>query len=141
MSYSSIDTKEIEKAFLWLNRYWNKPTQPLYYSPKKLNEVISLLEDYREQAKIIAGGIDVIGLLKNSVLSPRVLVNIKAVSSLSYITENDRGVEIGALTVLNDIKKSVLVRSKYPLLAEAAQSVGSPRLEIWQRLEEICVRK
>jgi xanthine dehydrogenase YagS FAD-binding subunit len=128
LSYSSIDTKEIEKAFLWLNRYWNKPTQPLYYSPKKLNEVISLLEDYREQAKIIAGGIDVIGLLKNSVLSPRVLVNIKAVSSLSYITENDRGVEIGALTVLNDIKKSVLVRSKYPLLAEAAQSVGSPQI-------------
>ena len=128
MTFHLTDTKEIAEAQLWLNRYWGKPAQPLYYSPETLEEAISLLDNYREEAKIIAGGIDLLGLMKNKVLSPGVLINIKALEGLSYITEDTNGLEIGALTGIHEIEKSDLIRNKYPLLVEAAQSVGSPQI-------------
>ena len=122
------DTKEIAEAQLWLNRYWGKPAQPLHYSPKTMEEALSLLDNYREEAKIIAGGIDLLGLMKNKVLSPRVLINIKALEGLSDIKKDANGVEIGALTGIHEIETSDLIRNRYPLLAEAAQSVGSPQI-------------
>ena len=128
MQYNLTDHKEIEEALLWLNKYWNKPTQPLYYSPKTLEEAISLLDEYREEAKIIAGGIDLIGLMKSKVLFSRVLINIKDISSLSYIHEDTSGLDIGARTVIHNIEQSTLIRSKYSLLFEIAQSIGSPQI-------------
>lgn len=128
MQYRLADHKEIEEALLWLNKYWNKPTQPLYYSAKTLEEAISLLEEYREEAKIIAGGIDLIGLMKSKVLFPRVLVNIKDIPSLYYIHEDTSGLDIGALTVIHNIEQSTLIRDKYSLLFEIAQSIGSPQI-------------
>lgn len=128
MSFHLTDAKEIAEARLWLNRYWGKPTQPLYYCPKTLDEALSILEEYGEEAKIIAGGIDLLGLMKNKVLSPRVLVNIKALEELRHLTEDANGVEIGALVNIHEIEASDLIRNKYPLLAEAAESVGSPQI-------------
>jgi xanthine dehydrogenase YagS FAD-binding subunit len=122
------DEKEVEAAFVWLNKYWNKPTHPLYYCPKTLDEAVSLLEEYREEAKVIAGGIDLVGLLKSEVLSPRVLVNLKGIHGLSDITGNDSGIQIGALSVINDLEQSSLIREQCPLLAEIAHSVGSPQV-------------
>jgi xanthine dehydrogenase YagS FAD-binding subunit len=128
MQYSFNDHREIEKAFLWLNKYWNKPIQSLYYTPKTLDEAVSLLDGYRGEAKIIAGGIDLVGLMKSKVCSPRILINIKDIPSLVYVNEDTSGLKIGALTVIGDIEQSALIRSKYPLLFEIAQSVGSPQI-------------
>lgn len=128
MEYSLRDQKEIEKAFLWLNKYWNKPSQPLYYHARTLDEAVSLLEGYGEEAKIIAGGIDLVGLMKSNVISLRVLVNIKDIQSMRGIHEKMGGVDIGALTVLQDIEQSALIKRNYPLLSEVAQSVGSPQI-------------
>lgn len=128
MEYSLTDRKEIEKAFLWLNKYWNKPNQPLYYNARTLDEALSLLEGYGEEAKIIAGGIDLVGLMKSKVISPRVLVNIKGIQSMNDISEKMGGVDIGALTVLHDIERSALIKRNYLLLSEVAQSVGSPQV-------------
>ena len=128
LPYSLTDHKEMEAALVWLNKYWNKPTQPLYYLPKTLDEAISLLDGYRGEAKIIAGGIDLVGLMKCKVLSPRVLINIKEIPSLGAIDEEASGLKIGALTTLDDIERSTLIRSKYPLLFDITQSLGSPQI-------------
>jgi xanthine dehydrogenase YagS FAD-binding subunit len=128
MEYSLRDRKEIEKAYLWLNKYWNKPNQPLYYNARTLDEALSLLEGYGEEAKIIAGGIDLVGLMKSKVISPKVLVSIKDIQSINGISEMMGGVDIGALTVLHDIEQSALIKRNYPLLSEIAQSVGSPQI-------------
>jgi xanthine dehydrogenase YagS FAD-binding subunit len=128
LQHSLTDYKEIEETLLWLNKYWNKPTQPLYYSPNTLEEAVSLLDEYREEAKIIAGGIDLIGLMKSKVLFPRVLINIKDIPSLYHIHEDTSGLDMGALTVLHNIEQSTLIRSKYSLLFEIAKSVGSPQI-------------
>lgn len=128
MSYSLTDHKEIEEALSWLNRYWNKPAQPAYYDAKTAEEAVSLLGGYHGEAKIIAGGIDLLGLMKNEVLSPAVLVNVKNIPSMNTIKENSEGLEIGALARIHDIERSPVLRESYPLLSEIAGSVGSPQI-------------
>jgi xanthine dehydrogenase YagS FAD-binding subunit len=128
LTYSLTDHKEIEEAFSWLNRYWNKPAQPAYYDAKTVEEAVSLLGGYHGEAKIIAGGIDLLGLIKNDVLSPAVLVNVKNIPSLNGIKEDSEGLEIGALTRIHDLERSPILRESYPLLSEIAQSIGSPQI-------------
>jgi xanthine dehydrogenase YagS FAD-binding subunit len=128
LPYSLTDHKEIEEALSWLNRYWNKPAQPAYYDAKTTEEAVSLLGGYNGEGKIIAGGIDLLGLMKNEVLSPAVLVNIKNIRSLNAIKENSEGLEIGALTRIHEIERSSILRESYPLLCEIAQSIGSPQI-------------
>jgi xanthine dehydrogenase YagS FAD-binding subunit len=129
LPYSLTDHKEIEEALSWLNRYWNKPAQPAYYDAKTTEEAVSLLGGYNNgEVKIIAGGIDLLGLMKNEVLSPAVLVNIKNIPSLNVIEENSEGLEIGALTRIHEIERSSALRESYPLLCEIARSIGSPQI-------------
>jgi xanthine dehydrogenase YagS FAD-binding subunit len=118
----------MEEARLWLNRYWNKPSQPVYYDAKTVEEAVSLLAGYQGEGKIIAGGIDLLGLIKNEVLSPAVLVNIKNIPSIDAIKENSEGLEIGALARIHDIERSPILRETYPLLYEVAHSIGSPQI-------------
>lgn len=128
MERNSIDHKEIEKAFSWLNKYWSKPVKPLYYSPETIEEALSLLESFKGEAKIIAGGIDLIGLMKNKVISPSVLVSIKKIRSLSYIRENGSGIDIGPLSLIDDISKSALIKNRIPMFSELCKSIGSPQI-------------
>ncbi len=84
----------------------------------------------QEKAMIIAGGTDCLGLLKNKVLPlyPAALVNIKNIPGLNYIEEDSGGLRIGALAKLADLASSPVVREKYGVLAEAANSVASPQI-------------
>ena len=128
MTQTLIDAKEINKALSWLSKYWSRPIHPEYYTVSTVNEALSLLDESGEGAKIIAGGIDVVGLMKDKVLSPRALINIKSVPGLNCIAENSTGIAIGALTTINDIERSSLIKSKYPALFEAAHSIASPQI-------------
>jgi xanthine dehydrogenase YagS FAD-binding subunit len=128
LPYNLTDHKEIEEALSWLNRYWNKPAQPAYYDAKTVEEAVSLLGGYNGEGKIIAGGIDLLGLMKNEVLSPAVLVNIKNIPSMNGIKENSEGLGIGTLTRVHDIERSSILRESYPLLSEIARSIGSPQI-------------
>jgi xanthine dehydrogenase YagS FAD-binding subunit len=122
------EAREIEEAFYWLNKYWNKPTEPILYDATSMEEALSLFEEYKAEAKIIAGGVDLIGLMKNKVISPKCFVNIKKIPHLDYILETPDGLDIGPLTVIRDIERSALIRGGFPLLAETAQSIGSPQI-------------
>ncbi len=103
----------------------------LHLNAKELSEAVSILEQYGEGAKIIAGGTDLLTILKDNVYKekiPEVLVNIKTITDLDYISEDAEGLKIGATTRLTDIASSPLVLSKYPALAEAALKVASPQI-------------
>jgi xanthine dehydrogenase YagS FAD-binding subunit len=128
MQSSFTDLKEINEALSWLNRYWNKPVQPRYYCPMTVDETVSLLDEFQQDASIIAGGVDLIGLMKSKVVSPSVLINIKGVREWNGIHERAEGIDIGCLTTIDDIEHSVLIRSRIPLLSEIAGSVGSPQI-------------
>jgi xanthine dehydrogenase YagS FAD-binding subunit len=94
---------------------------------KTVNEACGLLGKHKGKARVIAGGTDLLGILKDKILPsyPEVVINIKAIPKLGYIKEDKRGLRIGALTTLSDIARSPVIKEEYKVLAEAAYAVGS----------------
>jgi NADPH-dependent glutamate synthase beta subunit-like oxidoreductase/CO/xanthine dehydrogenase FAD-binding subunit len=101
-----------------------------HVNAKTVDEAIKLLKNYKGKAKLIAGGTDLLGELKDRVLLtyPEALVNIKTIPDMDYIREEAGVLKIGALTKLHEIATSAAVKEKYSILAQAALSVGSPQV-------------
>jgi len=95
-----------------------------------LEEAGNLLGKYGTKAVAIAGGTDLLGVLKDNVRPeyPELVVNIKTIPGLDYIKEDNLGLRIGALTRLHTIEKSETVKKKYKLLSMAAHSVATPHV-------------
>lgn len=95
-----------------------------------IEEATSILTDYGKKARIIAGGTDLLGEMKDDILPeyPEVIVNIKGIPGLDYIREEGGALRIGALTRLEDIARDGTVKGKYALLAEAAGRTASPHI-------------
>ena len=104
--------------------------RPFYHTnAKTLEEASALLS--KGKAALIAGGTDLLGTLKDNILSddyPETVVNIKTIPGLDYIKEEDGVLHIGALTRLADIAACGTVQEKYTALAQAAKAVASPHL-------------
>lgn len=101
-----------------------------HINARTLEEACLLLEKYKGKAVVNAGGTDLLGVLKDEILPnyPRVVINIKNIPGLNSITEAERGLTIGSLTKLSDIAGSLLIKTRYPALAEAAYSVATPQI-------------
>jgi len=123
-----VDTRTINEAISLLNTYWGKQKYVEHYNAKTIEEAVSLLDWYKEEANVIAGGVDLISLMKKKVMLPRVLVNIKTIPDLAYIKEEAEGLKIGTLTTIHDIEVSAIIKDKYSLLVEAAHSVAAPQV-------------
>jgi len=120
-------TKVIDEALSLLSKYWVEPKHLEYFYARTVDEAVSLLDKY-EEAKITAGGVDLIRLINKEVIAPKVLVNIKTIPDLAYITEDAEGLKIGALATINDIETSAIIKDRYGLLAEAAHLVAAPQI-------------
>ena len=97
---------------------------------KTVNEACEVLGKHKGKARVIAGGTDLLGILKDKILPsyPEVIINIKAIPKLDHVKEDRHGLKIGALATLSDIARSPAIREKYRVLAEAADAVGSPQI-------------
>ncbi len=96
---------------------------------KTVNEAVSVLGT--ADAWACAGGTDLLGTMRFHIMPayPKTIVNLKSISpSLDYIKEEGGMLKIGALTRLEDIAVSSVVRSKYTALAEAAHKTASPHI-------------
>lgn len=95
-----------------------------------LDEAVLTLRRYGNKAAIIAGGTDLLGKMKDEILStyPEAIVNIKTISGLDFIGEKGGMLTIGALTRLEDIATNQTVRDRYSALAEAAHRTASPHI-------------
>ncbi|MDP2931546.1 MAG: xanthine dehydrogenase family protein subunit M [Chloroflexota bacterium] len=120
-----LKAKTVDKALDRLNQYWVEDRQLDYFNAATIDEALALL-DRHEGARVIAGGVDVVRLLRNRLIAPTALVNIQAIPGLATITEDAVGLKIGTLATLSDIADSPVIKGKYPLLAEAARSAASP---------------
>jgi len=100
-----------------------------HFTPDTLEEAISLLKEYNGKAKLIAGGTALIPALKEDIYPeyPKALINIKEIPGLSFVEEDEEAIKIGTLTKLEEIVNSGKFE-KYPLLKEAASSVGTPQI-------------
>lgn len=95
-----------------------------YFEPKTISEALTLLGKYGDQAKVIAGGTDVMVDIKYRE-EPGYLVNIKRIPGLASIQENGAGLRIGSLATIREIETCPLVRERLPLLWEAAHQFAS----------------
>jgi len=113
-----------------------------YVTVKTLEEAIAKLNENKGKAVLVAGGIDVLRLLKDRVLppegtalyrvgtpfNPQILIDLKGIPGLEYIKEEGGMLKIGALTKIADVAKSSIVKSKYVALADAARNCAKPEI-------------
>lgn len=105
-----------------------------YLAPKTLDEAISILKEHGDEAKILAGGTDLINPLKehaldDNVKKPAYLVDIKNLPDMDKIEyDPEKGLSIGALVKIVDIEHSEVVNKEYPALAEAAHVIASNQI-------------
>ena len=81
-----------------------------YLEPENLEGALDLLADYREDAKLLAGGTDLLVRMKKGLLKPKVLISLKSLNELSYIKKEADCIKIGAGTSLADIIASSPVK-------------------------------
>lgn len=103
-----------------------------HFDAKTVEEAITVLSDY-ENATIVAGGQDILTLLKDRIQGPQlklpdVVVNIKNIPELRGVREVANGLEIGALTTLSEVEGHPVVQEQHAVLAEAAGQVGTPQI-------------
>jgi len=100
-----------------------------YIVPENLKEAFSLLAQYNGKAAILAGGTDLLVKMRDQVLQPAVLIDLKHISDLGDIDYSEvEGLKIGALVNICDIEKSNLIQEKFSILSQAAGTLGSAQV-------------
>jgi xanthine dehydrogenase YagS FAD-binding subunit len=101
-----------------------------HFNVKTIAEASSKLKEYEGKACVNAGGTDLLGTLRFEILReyPKAVINLKSIPGLVYIKEESGTLKIGALTSLEEIATSEIVKNKYAALAEAAHRTASPHL-------------
>ena len=108
-----------------------KPFSFEYFKPNNIDEAISLLNGYGEDAVILAGGQSLIPLMNLRLARPKYIIDINKIAELSYIKDTNGGLSIGALTRHREIEKSDIIKSKYPILSKTVSLIGNPQIRNW----------
>lgn len=97
---------------------------------KTIDELLSALDKHRAEAKVIAGGTDLLPRMKHRVVHAKYILNLKGLSQeLSFVSLNrHKELRIGALTTLAGLEDSSLIRRDYPMLLQAVRGIGSNQI-------------
>jgi len=95
-----------------------------YLKPKTIEEALSLLNQYGKKAMLIAGGTDVIVMIKQKTMAPDVLISLQGIPGLDQI-EYDGTLRIGPMVTHRAIEKSEVIRKEFSALADAVEALGS----------------
>ncbi|MBM4424900.1 MAG: xanthine dehydrogenase family protein subunit M [Chloroflexi bacterium] len=110
-----------------------------YFSPKTLPEAVEILSRHNGDARVVAGGTDLLLKMKGGRLAPKAIVNIKRLAELRGISETSNSklqtpnyhlpiTTIGALTTLEELRRSPIIRERYPSLCDAANTMASVQI-------------
>ena len=105
-----------------------------HINAETVEKAVSLLQKHGEEAKVVAGGTDLFGLMKDRLEGPelkipKVLVNIKNIPEMTRITDDDEtGLRIGAAVTLNRLETSDVIQQRFSLLSQAARQVGTTQI-------------
>lgn len=99
-----------------------------FYNGNSVEEVVGLLDKYKGECKVIAGGTDIIIALRNEKISPKVLIDIGKIKELKTIEENKDKIFIGAGVSYTRIIESNLFNANLYALKKACREVGSPQI-------------
>lgn len=81
-----------------------------------------------QHASFAGGGTDLLQLVKDRIVNPDVIVNLKTITNLGQVTRTAGGVSIGGQVTLDALSRNEIIRKSYPVLAEAAGSVATPQI-------------
>lgn len=101
-----------------------------YFAPSSVEEAIGFLREHPGEAKVVAGGMSLIPLMKMRLASPAYIVDINNLRGLESVEKSQDGgtLRVGALTRHHALETSPLVKREAPLLAEAAGLIGDPQV-------------
>ncbi len=97
-----------------------------YHRATSVDDALGMLQRYGGYGKILAGGHSLLPLMKLRLATPTHVIDVRRIPGLSGIRENGGGLIVGATTTHAEVAASSFVRSKLPLLAEAAGGIGDP---------------
>jgi xanthine dehydrogenase YagS FAD-binding subunit len=98
---------------------------------KSVKEAVGLLQKFQQQKKsaaVVGGGSEYLQLMKDHVVEPDYLLNLKSIPGLDYIKEERGGFRIGALAKLAEIEEHPAIREKLLILSDAAGEAASPQI-------------
>ena len=98
------------------------------FQPATVGDTMRLLGQYRQDAWVMAGGLDTFDWLKDRIKRPKVVVDLSQVKELSGIRESNGGLEIGATTTLTEVVRHPIIREKYSILSTGAEAAASPQI-------------
>lgn len=100
-----------------------------YFAPQSAAEVLDLLGRLGSRAKMLAGGTDLLVMMKDKVLAPEYLIDIANIAEFKGLAyEPGKGAVIGAATKIAEIEHSAIIREKYFALHQAAGALGSAQI-------------
>ena len=101
-------------------------------NPRDVAHAVTIMRQARQEHRSVAiagGGSDLLGMMKDRLVTPDVLVSLKSIKGLDQVkAAPGGGVAIGGLITLDALSRHALIRSRYPVLAEAAESVATPQI-------------
>lgn len=95
------------------------------HEPPSLQDAVSILEEYGEDARPIAGGTALVPMMRFGLLRPGHIVSLQQIPNMDGISVRDGGIYIGALATHRQVASSSEVRERWPLLARAVTSVAT----------------
>lgn len=99
-----------------------------YANPTTVQEATALLGAQWGQADVLAGGTDLLSLMKDHLHSPKRVVNIKNIKELEGIQKTDAGLRIGALVTMDELAQNADVKAAYKSISDAAAGIASPQI-------------
>jgi len=98
------------------------------FQPTSVDDTLALLDRFRSEAWVMAGGLDSFDWLKDRIKRPKVVVDLCGVEELKGVREVGDGLEIGATTTLTEVVRHPIVKDRYGILMEAAEGAASPQI-------------
>jgi carbon-monoxide dehydrogenase medium subunit len=103
-----------------------------YHRASSLKDAIDLLDKYQDDYKIICGGQSLLILMRQGLVAPKNLIDIKSIEETSYIDyDPEKGLRIGATTTHRDIEKSPVLKKEYAVLTEMEENLASIQTRNW----------
>jgi xanthine dehydrogenase YagS FAD-binding subunit len=99
-----------------------------YASPATVHEAVGLLGSRWGEVNVLAGGTDLLSLMKENLEAPQRLINIKNIKELGGIKKQGAGLRIGATVTFDELENNPEIRRSYRVLAEAVRGVSSPQI-------------
>ena len=99
-----------------------------YHAPGTTEEALALLDEHKEDARLIAGGTAMINLMKQNLISSDHIVDITKIPNMNSITLENHEVHIGALTTHHALEENKIIQQHLPLIKDVYQKVATIRV-------------